>query len=299
MLVAQEVGEDADEVHVKDVNAAGVSTEGVVSAADDVVSTAVVEPSMPSPTPPTPPPQPTQDQPLTSQVHLTLPPSPQVQPQSPQHQSQPSQDARISMDLLQNLMDTYDTVMDDVSKQGGIIENINADEDVVLEDAKDVADVEEIFEKHFDSNVAFLQKTKEQMDEEDNRALKRMNESQEDNALKKQKLNEEVEELKIYLQIVPIDEDDVYTKAIPLALKKLDEEVEELKRHLQIVPNDEDDVYTEDTPLALKVPVIDYEIYNENNKPYYKIKRADGSHQLYMSFLSLLRNFDREDLEAL
>nr|GEY84424.1 hypothetical protein [Tanacetum cinerariifolium] len=31
-----------------------------------------------------------------------------------------------------------DTVMDDVSKQGGIIANINADKDVVLEDAKDV-----------------------------------------------------------------------------------------------------------------------------------------------------------------
>nr|GEW65636.1 hypothetical protein [Tanacetum cinerariifolium] len=31
-----------------------------------------------------------------------------------------------------------------------------------------------------------------------------------------------------------------------------DEEVEELKRHLQIVPNEEDDVYTEATPLARK-----------------------------------------------
>nr|GFA17010.1 hypothetical protein [Tanacetum cinerariifolium] len=123
-----------------------------------------------------------------------------------------------------------------------------------------------IFEKHFDSNVAFLQKSKEQMDEEDSRALKRLNESQKEKAAKNQ---------------------------------KLDEEVEELKRHLQIVPNDEDDVYTEATPLAHKVPLVDYEIYNENNKPYYKIKRADGSHQLYLSFLSLLRNFDREDLEAL
>nr|GEX79201.1 hypothetical protein [Tanacetum cinerariifolium] len=75
--------------------------------------------------------------------------------------------------------------------------------------------------------------------------------------------------------------------------------VKELRRHLQIVPNDEDDVYTEATPLALKVPVVDYEIYNEHNKPYYKIKRANDSHQLYLSFLSMLRNFDREDLEAL
>nr|GEV17345.1 hypothetical protein [Tanacetum cinerariifolium] len=127
-------------------------------------------------------------------------------------------------------------------------------------------DIRPIFEKKFNSNVAFLMKIKEQIDEEESRALKRLNETQEDKALKKQ---------------------------------KLDENVEELKRHLQIVPNDEDDVYTEATPLALKVPVVDYEIYNENNKPYYKIKRADGSHQLYLSFLSLLRNFDIEDLEAL
>nr|GEZ00406.1 hypothetical protein [Tanacetum cinerariifolium] len=81
--------------------------------------------------------------------------------------------------------------------------------------------------------------------------------------------------------------------------QKLDEEVEELKKHLQIVPNDDDDVYMEATPLALKVPIVDYEIHSENNKPYYKIIRADGSHQLFLSFLSLLRNFDREDLEVL
>nr|GEV12980.1 hypothetical protein [Tanacetum cinerariifolium] len=180
--------------------------------------------------------------------------------------------------------------MDDVSKQGGIIKNIDADEDVVLEDAKDVAidivkdvqdaDVEDsahdqgrqaesqakiykinldhankvlsmqeeetepaelqevvdvvttakiitetealarknmmiylknvagfkmdyfkgmsyddirlVFEKHFDSNVAFMQKSKEQMDEEDSRALKRLNESKEEKAAKNQKLDEEI-----------------------------------------------------------------------------------------------------------
>nr|GEU64025.1 ribonuclease H-like domain-containing protein [Tanacetum cinerariifolium] len=127
-------------------------------------------------------------------------------------------------------------------------------------------DICPIFEKHFDSNVAFLQKTKKQMDEEDSRALKRLNESKEDKAAEKQ---------------------------------KLDGEVKELKRHLQIVPNDDDDVYTEATPLARKVLVVDYEIYNENNKPYYKIKRANDTHQLYISFLSMLRNFDREVLEVL
>nr|GEX40511.1 hypothetical protein [Tanacetum cinerariifolium] len=123
-----------------------------------------------------------------------------------------------------------------------------------------------IFEKKFNSNVAFLEKTKEQMEGEDSKALKRASESQVEKAAKKQ---------------------------------KLDEEVEELKKHLQIVPNDDDDVYTEATPLARKVLIVDYEIYSENNKPYYNIMRADRSYQLFLSFLSLLRNFDREDLEVL
>nr|GEX94339.1 hypothetical protein [Tanacetum cinerariifolium] len=365
MIVEQPVDEGADEVHDEGVPAAGVVAEVDVSAANDEVLTAIEEPSIPSPTPPTPPLQPSQDQPSTSQ------------------------DARISMDLLQNLLDTCTTLKrrvenlehDKVSQaleitklkqRGRMIADMDADVDVILEDAKEVAveksgdvdesddiqgrkadaarkrkgvvirdpqetatpstiihseakskdkgkgiwveepkplkkqaqieqdeayarelkaelnknidwdeteaqakknmmiylrnvagfkmdcfkgmtydDIRSIFEKHFDSNVAFLQKTKEQMDKEDSRALKRMNESQEDKAVKKQ---------------------------------KLDEEVKELKRHLQIVPNDEDDVYIEATPLALKVPVVDYKIYNEHNKPYFKIKRANGSHQLYLSF---------------
>nr|GEV45560.1 hypothetical protein [Tanacetum cinerariifolium] len=124
----------------------------------------------------------------------------------------------------------------------------------------------ELNKNKFNSNVAFLEKTKEQMEEEDSRALKRKVESSEDKAAKKH---------------------------------KLDEEVEELRKHLQIVPNGDNDVYTEATPLALKVPVVDNKIYTKHNKPYYKIKRANGSHQLYLSFLSMLRNFDIEDLEVL
>nr|GEV15107.1 hypothetical protein [Tanacetum cinerariifolium] len=105
------------------------------------------------------------------------------------------------------------------------------------------------------------------MEEEDYKALKKKTDSSEEKALKNQ---------------------------------KLDVKVEELKKHLQIVPNDDDDdVYTEATPLALKVPIVDYEIHTKNNKPYYKIIIADGTHQLFLSFLSLLRNFDREDLEVL
>nr|GEW87879.1 putative ribonuclease H-like domain-containing protein [Tanacetum cinerariifolium] len=127
-------------------------------------------------------------------------------------------------------------------------------------------DIRPIFEAKFNSNVDFLLKTKEQIEEDENRKLKNINETPAERASKRRKLNEEVKDL---------------------------------KRHIQIVPNEDDNVYTEAIPLARKVPVVDYEITKMNNKPYYKIIRADGTHQLYISFLTLLRNFDREDLEAL
>nr|GEX44694.1 hypothetical protein [Tanacetum cinerariifolium] len=53
-------------------------------------------------------------------------------------------------------------------------------------------DICPIFEKKFNSNVAFLQKKKEQMDEEDSRALKRLSKTQEEKAAKKQKLDKEI-----------------------------------------------------------------------------------------------------------
>nr|GFC71376.1 hypothetical protein [Tanacetum cinerariifolium] len=56
----------------------------------------------------------------------------------------------------------------------------------------------------------------EQMDEVDSKALKRLNESKVEKVAKKQTLKEEVEELKRHLQIVPNDEDDVYTEVTPL-----------------------------------------------------------------------------------
>nr|GEW51953.1 hypothetical protein [Tanacetum cinerariifolium] len=127
-------------------------------------------------------------------------------------------------------------------------------------------DIRPIFEAKFNLNIAFLLKSKEQLEEEENRAIESINETPAQKAAKRRKLNEEVEDL---------------------------------KKHLEIVPDEDDNVYTEATPLARKVPVVDYEIIHLNNKPHYKIIRADGTHQLYVSFLTLLKNFDREDLESL
>nr|GEW57904.1 hypothetical protein [Tanacetum cinerariifolium] len=103
-------------------------------------------------------------------------------------------------------------------------------------------------EAKFNSNMAFLITTKEQIEEDENRALQRLNETLAERAAKRRKLNEEEEGL---------------------------------KRHLQILPNEDDDVYTKAIPLARKVPIVDYQIIELNNKPYYKIIRANDIHQLY------------------
>nr|GEU32505.1 uncharacterized mitochondrial protein AtMg00810-like [Tanacetum cinerariifolium] len=112
-------------------------------------------------------------------------------------------------------------------------------------------DIRPIFEAKFNSNIEFLLKSKEQIEEEENKALESINETPAQKAAKRKRLNEE------------------------------DKDVEEIKQHLEIVPDEDDDVYTEATPLARKVPVVDYQIIQLNNKPRYKIIRADGTHQLY------------------
>nr|GEW86277.1 hypothetical protein [Tanacetum cinerariifolium] len=74
----------------------------------------------------------------------------------------------------------------------------------------------EVQEAKFNTNVDFLMKTKEQIEQEENIALKRLNETLAEKAAKRQKLDEEV-----HLQIVPNEDDNVYTEATPLAQKVL------------------------------------------------------------------------------
>nr|GEX89284.1 hypothetical protein [Tanacetum cinerariifolium] len=130
-------------------------------------------------------------------------------------------------------------------------------------------DIRPLFKAKFNSNIEFLLKLKEQIDEEENRALESINETPAQKAAKRRRLNEEVK-------------DD-----------------EEIKQHLEIMPDEDNDVYTKATSLARKVTVVDYQIVQLNNKLCYKIIKADGTHQLYVSFITLLKNFDREDLESL
>nr|GFC78834.1 hypothetical protein [Tanacetum cinerariifolium] len=111
--------------------------------------------------------------------------------------------------------------------------------------------------------------SREEMEEEDREVLKSINETLAQKAAKRKKLNEEAQEVK------------------------------DIKKHLEVVNDEDDDVFIEATPLARKVPVVDYQIVLINNEPRFKIIKADETHQLYISFITPLKNFDREDLENL
>nr|GEX51014.1 retrovirus-related Pol polyprotein from transposon TNT 1-94 [Tanacetum cinerariifolium] len=103
-----QVDEGDEEVNVDNVNA-GDATEGVVSAADNVVPTADEEPSIPSHTPPTPPPQLSPDIPSTSQA--------------------------IEITKLKQRVKKLDR-----RNKERMIAEIDQDADVVIEETKDVAD---------------------------------------------------------------------------------------------------------------------------------------------------------------
>nr|GEU99201.1 ribonuclease H-like domain, reverse transcriptase, RNA-dependent DNA polymerase [Tanacetum cinerariifolium] len=82
--------------------------------------------------------------------------------------------------------------------------------------------------------------------------------------------------------------------------KVVDDGTTQLKRCLEIVPKDDDDVIIEATPLSSESPVIvDYKIYKEGKKSYFRIIKIDGNSQNYLTFRTMFKNFNREDLEVL
>nr|GEU88884.1 hypothetical protein [Tanacetum cinerariifolium] len=72
-------------------------------------------------------------------------------------------------------------------------------------------------------------------------------------------------------------------------LEKEDDSAE-LKRCLEIVPKDDDDVTIKATLLSSKSPIIvDYKIYKERKKSNFKIIKADGNSQNYLTFRNMLK----------
>nr|GEU41411.1 hypothetical protein [Tanacetum cinerariifolium] len=98
MLVAQEVEQGDSDENVENINA-GDPAKGDVSATNDEVPTADEEPSIPSLTPPTSPPQPSHDIPSASQ----------------------------KVGTAQRIDTSDETMMDDVSNQGRMIADMDAD----------------------------------------------------------------------------------------------------------------------------------------------------------------------------
>nr|GEX38798.1 hypothetical protein [Tanacetum cinerariifolium] len=79
-----------------------------------------------------------------------------------------------------------------------------------------------------------------------------------------------------------------------------EDDTAELKRCLEIVLKDDNDVTIKSTPLSFKSPtIVDYKLYKERKKSYFKIIRADGNSQNYLTFRIMFKNFNREELEVL
>nr|GEX06687.1 hypothetical protein [Tanacetum cinerariifolium] len=83
--------------------------------------------------------------------------------------------------------------------------------------------------------------------------------------------------------------------------KVADDDTAELKRCLEIVPeDDDDDVVIKATPISSKsFTIVDYKIYRERKKSHFKIIKADVNSQNYLTFRTMFKNFNREDLEVL
>ncbi|GKB14981.1 putative ribonuclease H-like domain-containing protein [Tanacetum coccineum] len=77
--------------------------------------------------------------------------------------------------------------------------------------------------------------------------------------------------------------------------KEKDVSEEELKKLLVIVPVKE--VYIE--ALQVKYPIIDWEVFTEESRSYWRIIRVRNHTEVYQVFEDMLKRFDRDDLEKL
>nr|GEU55269.1 hypothetical protein [Tanacetum cinerariifolium] len=324
------------------------------------------EPTPPLPTPVTPPPPPQQE-------HIPSAPQAKTAQPSPPLQQQPSYNAKISMTLLNTLLETWlkrlrkvgtaqrvksaaETIMDDqenASKQGGKIAELDADEDVTLEevdvevtmdadetDKAEPAEVEEVIEvvttaklmtkvvtttttnitaalvpkasaprrrrgviiqdPEEAANASVIMQSKDDVVDQVKKKERQDNTVMRYQALKRKPVTEAHARKNTmgYLKNIVGFKMDFFRWMTYTEIRSI------FEKHYNFIQafleKGEKEIEEESTtPLALKVSVVDYQIHHDNNKPYYKIIRADGTHQLFLIFITLLKNFDREDLEIL
>ncbi|GJU19754.1 putative ribonuclease H-like domain-containing protein [Tanacetum coccineum] len=70
---------------------------------------------------------------------------------------------------------------------------------------------------------------------------------------------------------------------------------EDLQQMIMVVPVEE--VYVE--ALQVKYPIIDWEVYSEDTRKYWKIIRVGNHTEAYQTFDDMLKKFDRDDLDKL
>ncbi|GKB38902.1 hypothetical protein Tco_0883844, partial [Tanacetum coccineum] len=76
-----------------------------------------------------------------------------------------------------------------------------------------------------------------------------------------------------------------------------EEEKDELRMWLAVVPNEEE--FVDPEILHTKFPIVDWESQNLGNMHVYKIIRADGNTSYHKTFESMLKSFNRHNLEVL
>ncbi|GKA53157.1 hypothetical protein Tco_0746472 [Tanacetum coccineum] len=95
---------------------------------------------------------------------------------------------------------------------------------------------------------------------------------------KKQKTNEALESVQ--------EQPDEEEKELPQ---------EDLQQMMMVVPVEE--VYVE--ALQVKYPIIDWEVYSEDTRRYWRIIRVGNHTEAYQIFADMLKKFDRDDLVKL
>nr|GEX39661.1 xylulose kinase-1 [Tanacetum cinerariifolium] len=180
------------------------------------------EPTIPSPTPPTPPPKPPQDLPSTAHGEET-------------REREKEEDNRLFKDDLVALMDNKEEdkkeeeakVVEDDQVQGRQAESQAKIYKIDVDHASKVLKVVTAASEIVSAASTIISAAEPQVPaatitaapEEESRAIQSINETPAQKAAKRRKLNEEVEDLKRHLEIVPDEDDDVYTEATPLARK--------------------------------------------------------------------------------
>nr|GEU54348.1 putative ribonuclease H-like domain-containing protein [Tanacetum cinerariifolium] len=294
----------------------GILVAGVIEEEGDDAQ----KPSIPSPTPPTPPPQPSQDLPSTSQERMIddldkdddddvslmddkVEEKKEEEVKYDQVQGRQAKIYKIDMDHASKVLSTQEDEPAEVQELVDVVTTAKLITEVVTAASTIISAAEPqvpttatttAAPQQVEINEEYARKLHEELNKDIDWdvAIEHVKQkAKEDTAVQRYQLEEEESKA-----IQSINETPAQKAA---KTKKLNKEVEDLKRHFEIVPDEDDDVYTKATPLARKVHIMDYEIIHLNNKPHYKIIRADGTHQLYVSFLTLLKNFDREDLESL